>query len=69
MKNRTAASIFLALALMVPGASAQDLGSGADRRSSRRPAEADVLTDAIRAISRMHMDEFNDSLLLSLIHI
>ena len=63
MKNRTAASVILALALMVPGASAQDLGSAADRRASRRPPEADVLTDAIRAISRMHMEEFDDSLL------
>ncbi|MDH3206254.1 MAG: S41 family peptidase [Gemmatimonadota bacterium] len=62
MKNRTVASLLLALALLVPGVSAQDRGA-ADRLSSRRPQEADVITDAIRAISRMHMEEFTDSML------
>jgi carboxyl-terminal processing protease len=59
MKNRIVASLTFALALIVPGVSAQT----ADRLSTRRPAEADVLTDAVRAISRMHMQEFSDSML------
>ena len=62
MKNRTAVSVILALALGVPGLSAQDRGAS-DRVSARRPAEADVITDAVRAISRMHMEEFTDSML------
>jgi carboxyl-terminal processing protease len=55
MKNRIVATSFLALTLLVPGLSAQT--------SQRRPPEADVITDAIRAISRMHMEEFTDSML------
>jgi len=62
MKKRTVASLILAVALIVPGTSAQ-AQAGADRGSTRRPEEADVLTDAIRAISRMHMQEFSDSML------
>jgi carboxyl-terminal processing protease len=57
MKIRTGSALILALALLVPGASAQD------RSNSRRPPEADVITDAVRAISRMHMEEFSDSVL------
>ena len=62
MKNRTAVAALLGLALLVPGLSAQDRGAS-DRLSTRRPAEADVITDAVRAISRMHMEEFTDSML------
>jgi carboxyl-terminal processing protease len=59
MKNRTVASVILAFVLLVPGVSAQQ-----DRSSTtRRPPEADVITDAVRAISRMHMQEFSDSML------
>jgi len=58
MKNRTVASVIVALALLAPGASAQDRTP-----STRRPPEAEVLTDAVRAISRMHMEEFSDSVL------
>lgn len=61
MNNRTVVSLVVALALLAPGLSAQD--RGADRVSTRRPAEADVITDAVRAISRMHMEEFTDSML------
>jgi carboxyl-terminal processing protease len=58
MKNRTVASVILALAILVPGASAQDRST-----NTRRPPEADVITDAVRALSRMHMQEFSDSML------
>jgi carboxyl-terminal processing protease len=64
MMNRTAASVIFALALLAPGLTAQDRTARAsDGAMPRRPAEAEVLTDAIRAISRMHMQEFNDSVL------
>ena len=58
MKNRTVASVILALVLLAPGVSAQDRSA-----TTRRPEEADVITDAVRAISRMHMQEFSDSML------
>jgi carboxyl-terminal processing protease len=60
MTNRTAVSLILALAILVPGASAQDRGS---ERQSRRAPEADVLIQAIQAIGTMHMEEFSDSVL------
>ena len=69
MKKRTATLLILATVLLVPGASnAQDTPN---REGSNTPDEVDVLTGAVRAISRMHMEEFDDSLLweLSLIHI
>jgi len=62
MNIRTAATLILALALLVPSVSAQDRGTS-QRPSTRRPEEAEVITDAIRAISRMHMQEFSDSML------
>ena len=57
MKTRTAGIALLALALLAPSLAAQDRGT------DRRPEEAEVITDAIRAISRMHMEEFSDSVL------
>jgi carboxyl-terminal processing protease len=62
MTNRTVASLIFALALLVPGGSVQ-AQAAADRQTTRRPEEAEVITDAIRAISRMHMQEFSDSVL------
>ena len=62
MKNRTAVSVALMAAFLVPPLSAQDRPS---RRSEGTPApeEVEVLTGAVRAISRMHMAEFSDSVL------
>ena len=61
MKKRTATLLILATVLLVPGASnAQDTPN---REGSNTPDEVDVLTGAVRAISRMHMEEFDDSLL------
>jgi carboxyl-terminal processing protease len=62
MKLRTAVSMFFVTVLLVPPLQGQD-------RQSRRPAaastpdQAEVLAGAVRAISRMHMEEFSDSLL------
>jgi len=61
MKNRTPASLILAVALLAPGVAAQD--RTARGRNSSRPPEVDVLAGAVDAISRMHMDEFSDSTL------
>jgi len=71
MPNRTTLPLVLALALLVPvvgpgSASAQTGGGGGRARGAQaveQPEVAEVLAGAIRAISRMHMDEFNDSLL------
>ena len=61
MKKRKATLFILATALLVPAVSiAQDTP---DRRESNNPDEIDVLTGAVRAISRMHMEEFDDSVL------
>ncbi len=61
MKKRTATLLILATVLLVPGASnAQD---APNRGGGNTPDEVDVLTGAVRAISRMHMEEFDDSLL------
>lgn len=62
MKHRTAVSLFLVTALLVPPLQAQDRQS---RRASdpSSPEQAEVLAGAVRAISRMHMEEFSDSLL------
>jgi carboxyl-terminal processing protease len=62
MKLRTAVSLFLVTAFLVPPLQGQDRQS---RRSSTTstPEQAEVLAGAVRAISRMHMEEFSDSLL------
>jgi len=64
MQIRIAFRLVLALALLPAAVSAQ---SGTANRNRNQPvaapAEAEVLAGAIRAISRMHMEEFNDSLL------
>jgi carboxyl-terminal processing protease len=64
MKHRTAALLFLMTALLAPSLQAQDR---TNRRSSDSPSttaeQAEVLAGAVRAISRMHMEEFSDSLL------
>jgi len=62
MKHRIAVSLVLLTALLVPPAHAQDRAS---RRatSSTTPEQAEVLAGAVRAISRMHMEEFSDSVL------
>ncbi|HUF75410.1 MAG TPA: S41 family peptidase [Longimicrobiales bacterium] len=62
MKHRTVVSLVLMTALIVPPLQGQDRSS---RRSSAAstPEQAEVLAGAVRAISRMHMEEFSDSLL------
>ncbi len=62
MKLRTAVSVILVTVLLVPPLQGQDRSS---RRSSASatPEQAEVLAGAVRAISRMHMQEFSDSLL------
>jgi len=62
MKNRIAVSLVLMTALTAPSLQAQDSSS---RRSSAAatPEQAEVLAGAVRAISRMHMEEFSDSML------
>ena len=62
MQNRIAIPLLLALGFVTPGVDAQDAprGRGAN---SEQAAQAEVLAGAIRAISRMHMDAFSDSLL------
>jgi carboxyl-terminal processing protease len=61
MTHRTAVLPVLMTALLAPALHAQD-SSG--RRSGASSAEqADVLAGAVRAISRMHMEEFSDSVL------
>ena len=61
MKKRRTILLILATTLLVPGVSiAQDTSNS---RESNNPDEVDVLTGAVRAISRMHMEEFDDSLL------
>lgn len=62
MKNRTAVSFLLMAALLVPSLSAQGR-AGRRAESQSTPEQAEVLTGAIRAISRMHMEEFSDSAL------
>jgi carboxyl-terminal processing protease len=64
MKNRIAIPLLLTLALS-PAAAAAQSGNAARGRGATQvePPEAEVLAGAIRAISRMHMDEFSDSLL------
>jgi carboxyl-terminal processing protease len=62
MKNRTAVSLMLMAAFVVPPLSGQDQPS---RRTQTQtaPEQVEVLTGAVRAISRMHMEEFSDSVL------
>ena len=61
MKHRTAVLLVLVTALLAPSLHGQD--SPGRRSSSPAPEEADVLAGAVRAISRMHMEEFSDSVL------
>jgi carboxyl-terminal processing protease len=66
MQIRIASRLTLALALAVlPAAVSAQSGTATRSRNqpTAAPAEAEVLAGAIRAITRMHMDEFNDSLL------
>jgi carboxyl-terminal processing protease len=59
MRIRTFATPLLAaFALVAPGLSGQSTP-----RSSGAPPEVDVLTNAVEAISRMHMEPFSDSVL------
>ncbi len=68
MKNRTTPAVFLSMAFGIMAFSATGLSAQqADRpnrgeNGNQAPA-VDVLAGAVDAISRMHMDEFNDSLL------
>ena len=63
MQNRTAFRLLLALALFPSALAAQGTNARRATPSQNQPEEAEVLAGAVRAISRMHMDEFNDSLL------
>jgi carboxyl-terminal processing protease len=62
MQNRITFPVLLALAVAVPGLDAQNAARGRGA-NVEEPAQAEVLSGAIRAISRMHMDAFSDSLL------
>jgi carboxyl-terminal processing protease len=62
MQNRIALPLLLTLALLPSGLGAQTAGTR-NRQTPTQPDEVDVLAGAVRAISRMHMDEFSDSLL------
>lgn len=62
MNKRIVPFLTLMTALLVPGISAQSR-SGTPRDSSSEPEQAQVLTSAVRAISRMHMEQFPDSVL------
>jgi carboxyl-terminal processing protease len=57
MTKRTSASFTLALALLAPGLAAQEA------TTQQRPPQVDVLASAVDAISRMHLEEFSDSVL------
>jgi C-terminal peptidase prc len=69
MPQRATLSLLLTFALLAPGfgegASAQSGGGGRARggQAVEQPEAAEVLAGAVRAISRMHMDSFSDSLL------
>jgi len=67
MSNRITLPLVLTLALLAPGLAPAAAQSGGGRARGAQSAEtseaAEVLAGAIRAISRMHMDEFSDSLL------
>lgn len=66
MNKRIVPILTLMTALLVPGISAQSPNqgrSGTARDSSSEPEQAQVLTSAVRAISRMHMEAFPDSVL------
>jgi C-terminal peptidase prc len=65
MQIRIANRLLLALAFL-PSVLFAQTGTAGRNRAPQTPAqapEAEVLAGAVRAISRMHMDEFNDSLL------
>ena len=58
MKKTTAASVTFGLALLLaPAVSAQEVAMG------DRPPQVDVLSSAVDAISRMHLEQFSDSVL------
>lgn len=59
MKTRVLSASILALGLSAPAVSAQDMAM------SERPPQVDVLASAVDAISRMHLEEFTDSVLWS----
>ena len=59
MKKRTSTIVTLLLALTAVGSAAQQMAM------NDRPAEVDVLSRAVEAISTMHMEEFTDSVLWS----
>ena len=56
MTKRALSSLILALALAVPGLSGQ-------AQATERPPQVVVLSSAVDAISRMHMDEFTQTVL------
>jgi carboxyl-terminal processing protease len=63
MKHRTAVLLILSTALLVPPLHGQDRSSRRSSAASSTAEQAEVLAGAVRAISRMHMDEFSDSIL------
>jgi carboxyl-terminal processing protease len=63
MKNRTTAAVFLIIAFAASGLSAQQADRSSRGANGNQAPAVDVLAGAVDAISRMHMDEFNDSLL------
>jgi carboxyl-terminal processing protease len=62
MKHRIAVSLVLMTAFLVPPLHGQNRASRGSSASST-PEQAEVLAGAVRAISRMHMEEFSDSVL------
>ncbi len=64
MQNRIAFPLLLAFAFAVPGLDAQNNARNRGRgETTEVQPQAEVLAGAIRALSRMHMDAFSDSLL------
>jgi carboxyl-terminal processing protease len=63
MKNRTTAAVFLIIAFAASGLSAQQADRSSRGANGNQAPAVDVLAGAVDANSRMHMDEFNDSLL------
>jgi len=61
MMIRFALSLVTASVVFVSGAAAQQDRSAADSGRSSTPPEVEVLAGAVDAISRLHMQEFNDS--------
>lgn len=63
MKNRIIAAVFLIMAFGATGLSAQQADRSSRAENGNQAPAVDVLAGAVDAIARMHMDEFNDSLL------